>query len=169
MCVCTEDDEGLDPDIAAVMPQFYVKDCNLTTEVVLSVQRSWNKIMHGTSMNYLHLKSSEGFQYEDAIDWFGQTFFINLYEAYPAVISLFHIHLKEMGRIFVVKFDSIVKLLDEPEKCAAVLEALAKTHSQYGVHAVQYGIFGDILFLTLRNTLKSDYTDYTHTSWIKVC
>lgn len=167
-CVCADPDQ-LDPDLDAVMPKFYVNNAILSSEVILSAQRSWNKIMQGTSMNYIYLKSTDGFLYTDAIDWFGHTFFITLFEQYPSIIPLFHIHIVEISKMFVLKFDSIVKLLDDPEQCLVTLETLARTHSQYGVHAIQYGIFGDVFMLTLRNTLKSDYTDYTHTSWIKVC
>lgn len=167
-CVsCTEPD-GMDPDLLAALPKFYISNPKLTIEVISSVQRSWNKIMHGTSRNYLYLKSTEGFAHSDSISWFGHTFFINLFESYPGVIPLFHMHISDLGKIVVNKFDSIIALLPATDKCATVLEDLARTHATYGVRAIQYGLFVDVFLLTLKNVLKSDYTDYTENSWIKV-
>lgn len=136
-CVsCTETDT-MDPDLLAALPKFYIRNPKLSSEVISSVQRSWNKIMHGTSRNYLYLKSMEGFIHPDSVSWFGHTFFINLFESYPGVIPLFHLHISDLGTIVVHKFDSIIDLLPSVEKCTAVLEDLARTHATYGVRAIQ--------------------------------
>jgi hemoglobin-like flavoprotein len=37
-----------------------------------------------------------------------------------------------------------------------------------GVHAVEYGIFGDSLLFALRDCLQDEYTAYTESCWIKV-
>jgi hemoglobin-like flavoprotein len=167
-CVSCSESDSMDPDLLAALPNFYVNDPKLTSEVISSVQRSWNKIMHGTSRNYLYLKGTEGFPHEDSLSWFGHTFFINLFESYPSVIPLFNMHISDLGKVVVNKFDSIVALLPTLPKCATVLEDLARTHATYGVRAIQYGLFVDVFLLTLKNVLKADYTDYTEGSWIKV-
>ena len=167
-CVTCSDGDGMDPDLLAALPNFYINNPKLSSEVISSVQRSWNKIMHGTSRNYLYLKSTDGFSHEDSLSWFGHTFFINLFESYPSVIPLFNMHISDLGKVVVNKFDSIISLLLTLDKCGTILEDLARTHATYGVRAIQYGLFVDVFLLTLKNVLKADYTDYTESSWIKV-
>jgi hemoglobin-like flavoprotein len=167
-------DDAIDPDVAALMPTFFVlqpganQHHRLSEETVMSVQRSWNKIMMGTARNYLYLKSTPGFIYTDSLDWFGQTFFVNLFEHYPSIIPLFTVHMSEMGRVLVIKMGEIVDLLTEPPRCTAAVTELAREQSLLGVHAVHYGMFAEIFLITLKNTLKEDYSDYAHTSWVKV-
>lgn len=176
-CVCLDpssSDDAIDPDVAALMPSFFASQPGaqhlqrLSEETVMSVQRSWNKIMMGTARNYLYLKSTPAFIYTDSLDWFGQTFFVNLFEHYPSIIPLFTVHMSELGRVLAIKMGEIVDLLTDPPKCSAILIELAREYSLLGVHAVHYGMFAEIFLITLKNTLKEDYSDYAHTSWVKV-
>ncbi len=95
-------------------------------------------------------------------------FYQNLFEADPALRSLFHADLGEQGAKLTQMLGAAVAGLDEPETLAPVLQALARRHTGYGVRPEHYATVGAALLRTLEQGLGTAFTPPVRAAWAEV-
>ena len=64
--------------------------------------------------------------------------------------------------------NKLLTCLEDSNEIHASLMEIAIALASRGVHAVQYGIFGEALLLTLHDCLKDEFTPYMKSCWVKV-
>lgn len=165
-CFCLEDNEEKPVN---VYPEYYISNPEITPEDLNAVRKSWRKIIDSTSLNFKRLKGGDSkFSFGSGGEWLGNVFFENLFELHPAAIYLFPVDTSRSSSNFTRRLTELLDTVERPNDIYMALMELAVKHAKYGVHAVQYGIFGTVLFKSLRTCLGEEYTDYVSTSWIKV-
>eukprot|EP01039_Chlorochromonas_danica_P007185 gene7185-7952_t len=100
--------------------------------------------------------------------YFGNQFFLRLLEVHPTSKGLFTGGTMSRGETFVKMISFIIDKLDNDERLAKTLETLINSHVRMGVRSSEFGVFGEVLFFTLKKVLGEEYTPAAHQAWIKV-
>ncbi len=95
-------------------------------------------------------------------------FYQNLFEADPALRSLFHTDLGEQGAKLTQMLAAAVAGLDDLEALVPVLQALARRHTGYGVRPEHYATVGAALLRTLEQGLGETFTAPVRAAWGEV-
>jgi len=164
----TEAEKAQDKAVVKLMQPAYYCSIPLTVEDSARAKASWDHIVNNTSPLFLELKAKgELLEFEKAEEWFHKTFYRRLFDVHPLAQHMFR-DPSAQGKFLVALFSFIFTSLEDNEKFDQILVRLAKSHSDKGVKAVEYGIIGSVLFWTLEHTLgPSIYDADTHLAWTK--
>lgn len=164
----TEAEKVQDAAVVKLMqPTYYIKD-PLTSEDTIRAKDSWAHIINNTSPRFAELKAKGELQeFEKAEDWFHKSFYARLFDVHPLSKQMFRDPASQ-GKFLVALFSFIFTSLEDTAKFDSKLKHLAKSHSDKGVKAVEYGVIGSVLFWTLEHTLGATIYDVeTHLAWTK--
>lgn len=92
-------------------------------------------------------------------------FYDNLFEANPALRSMFSSSRQRQSRKFLQSLRLIVNSLDEPERSIEVLEQLGERHKGYGVQSHHYELAGGVLIATLAQLFGKDFGGQMREAW----
>ena len=95
-------------------------------------------------------------------------FYQNLFEADPALKSLFNGDMQAQGKKLLDMITIAVNKLTELDVLVPVLQNLGKRHVGYGVKDTHYDTVGAALIKTLGQGLGSSFTQEVKDAWIKV-
>jgi hemoglobin-like flavoprotein len=95
-------------------------------------------------------------------------FYQNLFEADPALKSLFNGDMQAQGKKLLDMITIAVNKLTELDVLVPVLQNLGKRHAGYGVKDAHYDTVGTALVKTLGQGLGSGFTQEVKDAWIKV-
>ena len=151
-----------------LMPNYYIKNVEVTDDDVNFARNSWTKIRLDTAPNFLMKKNSLDND-TTCLIWFSEVFYERLFEVSPPSRPLFKNNLQRQGKMLVGLITTSLGLLNSIDKLVPTLIDLASRHTKYGVVASQYGTLGDVLFWTLRHCLGEDsFNNDTATAWVKI-
>mmetsp|Transcript_12682 Transcript_12682/g.14278 ORF Transcript_12682/g.14278 Transcript_12682/m.14278 type:complete len:148 (+) Transcript_12682:34-477(+) len=92
-------------------------------------------------------------------------FYRHLFETAPQVVALFHgVDMSQQGDMLLNMIGEAVKLIGQP-KLEAVLKAVGRRHSKYGVEESMYGLVGAALLWTLEQGLGKEWTGEVKEAW----
>jgi hemoglobin-like flavoprotein len=165
-CVCFSDNVSSQDASSSVYPSFYVTCYNFTVEDLNCVRDSWSKIENATGLHFIKLKSSPDFKYSSLMKYFWDNFLDKLHDRYPSISNL--LLSSECTCRFMKTIGNILDIMDNSNEIHTALIGIALHHAKNGVHAIQYGLFGEIFLQTLQHCLAFQFTEYTKESWIKV-
>ncbi len=96
----------------------------------------------------------------------GRLFYARLFDRAPETRALFRQDAEAQADKLTRTLDFVVEHLDEPERMAPEMRALARRHVHYGAEPAHYGVLGEALLWALRETLGSDgFDDPTRDAW----
>lgn len=165
-CVCTELDS--ETPLTSVLPLYYTEDHSLTSEDVAAIRSSWEKIISSTGSHFSKLKRNKTTKHSSCSALFGESLFDRLVDIHPAAAYLFKSPIDKHVPVFVAKLSEILATIENSTAVHTLLINLAVAHSKIGVHAIQYGIFGECLFHALYFALQEEFTAYVCEAWVKV-
>lgn len=97
----------------------------------------------------------------------GDVFYSNLFAAQPRLRNMFPNDMQQQYQKLVDMISFMVQQLDQPERLAGEIKAMAERHIGYGVKPQQYETVGKTLLLTLRQGLGNDWNPALEKAWIK--
>lgn len=162
------DNESITPTAALMLPAYYVEHDILSDSEISLIHQSWTHITCGSGAEYLRLKSFGNFAFASCADWFSDVLHTRLFDVHPASDDVFQSGCSSHQVAVVNTLGLIIRQLSEEGNATPLLHAIADRHSLAGVKAVEYGIFGDVLFYSLRVVLCDDYTPATDQAWKKM-
>jgi hemoglobin-like flavoprotein len=95
-------------------------------------------------------------------------FYVNLFEADPALRSLFRGDMHRQGERLMSMLGGAVKMLDKPAALLPVLRSLGARHAGYGVAPGHYASVGTALLTTLEQGLGEAWTADLKQAWTAV-
>ena len=155
---------------------------------------TWRKVIGNKAVGYLQLKKERPDETpcSTSMEFFANRLMIRLYEVHPVSHSMFKKTTLKQGTLVMNMISLLVKEMDNEEVFHKHCMMLATSHAKFGVRATEcksylcsyvllyivsnavslcyalVGIFGEVLFWTLRLVLGSeDYDFVCHTAWIK--
>jgi methyl-accepting chemotaxis protein len=121
----------------------------MTANQISLVQKSWQKVLHDVPQT-------------------AEIFYTTLFEMDPSLKALFPSDIVEQSKKLIAIFDTLVNLLDKPNKLISTVQELGIKHLQYGVEPEHYDTAGAALLKTLAQGLGEDFTTLTKKAWIAV-
>ena len=159
------EDESITPIAALMLPSYFVEDVFLSDLDLSLIHQSWKHIICGSGVEYLRVKAFSNFDFTSCTDWFSDVLHTRLFDVHPASDDVFQSGCSSHQVAVVNTLSLILRQLSEEGSATEVLHAIADKHSLVGVKAVEYGIFGDVLFYSLRVVLRDEYTAATDAAW----
>ncbi len=95
-------------------------------------------------------------------------FYKNLFEADPALQSLFKGNMEQQGAKLMQMIGAAVGKLDDLPTLVPIVQQLGKRHAGYGVQDADYGTVGGALLKTLSQGLGDGFTPATQAAWTEV-
>jgi hemoglobin-like flavoprotein len=92
-------------------------------------------------------------------------FYARLFELNPDLRKLFTIDIREQGHKLMDILGFAIAGLDSLDELTPALEALGQRHVGYGVEDSHYETVGAALLWTLKQALKTEYTDEINQAW----
>jgi methyl-accepting chemotaxis protein len=121
----------------------------MTANQISLVQKSWQKVLHSAPQT-------------------AEIFYTTLFEMDPSLKALFPSDIVDQSKKLIVIFDSLIKLLDKPNKLTPAVQELGVKHRQLGVKPEHYDTAGAALLKTLAQGLGEDFTTLTKKAWTAV-
>eukprot|EP01039_Chlorochromonas_danica_P007517 gene7517-8314_t len=159
---------SFDTIFAYLTPIYYTTEplLDLEKEVVI---KTWKEIINNRAAEFWRIKKeTPNIPCKSPIQYFGNQFFIRLLEVNPTCKGMFTGGTMSRGETFVKMISFIVDKLEDDDRLARTLETLVNSHCRMGVKAVEFSVFGDVLFFTLKKVLGPEYTPIAHGGWVKV-
>ena len=98
----------------------------------------------------------------------GSTFYKNLFEAAPAVKSLFSSNISEQAKKLMDVVQHAVEALDNFDKIVPTLHQLGKKHAAYGAKPEHFPIVRDVLIQTFKEIIGEEFTKEMEAAWFTV-
>ncbi|MDT9000680.1 globin family protein [Paucibacter sp. APW11] len=95
-------------------------------------------------------------------------FYKNLFDAQPALRTLFLSPIGEQGMRLMQMLAAAVALLDQPEQLRPILHKLGARHQGYGVQDWHYAAVGEALLKTLAQGLGESFGAQQRQAWSQV-
>jgi hemoglobin-like flavoprotein len=152
------------------MPIYYTSTPLLPHEKDRAI-KCWKSISNGQAPEYFRLKTTDPVNTpcKTPMDFFGNRFYRRLLEVHPTCQSMFTKSTMKQGTLLLRMISFAISELDNDEKFEKTYRTLAQSHNRVGVKAVEYGIFGEVLFWTLKIVTGGDvYDSVCHSGWIKI-
>eukprot|EP00599_Poterioochromonas_sp_BG-1_P003104 CAMPEP_0173154926 /NCGR_PEP_ID=MMETSP1105-20130129/13778_1 /TAXON_ID=2985 /ORGANISM="Ochromonas sp., Strain BG-1" /LENGTH=220 /DNA_ID=CAMNT_0014071209 /DNA_START=131 /DNA_END=793 /DNA_ORIENTATION=- len=152
-----------------VLPIYYTK-LPLLPHCKEKLIAGWKKISANKAEGFYKLKAEHPEQVPcpTPMVFFANRMVMRLCEVHPVCNSMFKKSTLKQGTLILNMFTALIKEIENPEAFNKYLKMLALSHIKLGVRATEFGIFGEVLFWTLRVVLgNEDYDLVTHTAWIK--
>jgi hemoglobin-like flavoprotein len=150
-------------------PSYYVEP-EVNGDDIKRVRNTWQLIIEDNGVEYQAQKST--LPYTSCWAWFYNSFYDHLFEVAPEFRPLFKNDIATQGKALVSMVSTMVGLFNNMHTHHATekstLDGLAKRHVGYGVNCQHYGIFGEVIFWTLKKVLGVEYTEDVHRSWVNV-
>jgi methyl-accepting chemotaxis protein len=121
----------------------------MTPKLISLVQKSWGKVLLITPQAT-------------------NIFYTTLFEMDPSLKSLFPNESSDQGENLISILDTIVNLLDNPEKLTATVHDLGAQHVMNGAEPEHYDTIGAALLKTLAKSLGDDFTEPVKKAWTTV-
>lgn len=156
-------------DIVKLMMPVYYNDEKVGADEKESAANVWKAILNNNAPEFLRQKKIDPkFPHPSAIVYFYNSFYARLFDIHPLAKELFR-DVKSQGK-FLVKMISLSLSEDQdPKKYESTLIKLAEVHNDRGVKAVEYGLVGEVLFWSIRQTVgPTMYTYDVHQAWVKI-
>lgn len=152
-----------------LMPVYYTTAHLLPHEKEIAV-KAWKEIANARAKEFWRVKNlnPDAVTCKTPMEYFGNQFFLRLFDTHPTCRSLFAKGSMKEGQALLRMMSFIVSEIDNEEKLEKNLTTLAHSHNKMGVKAVEYGLFGEVLFATLKKCLGEEYDQATHAAWIKI-
>lgn len=97
---------------------------------------------------------------------FGVRFYERLFKEHPEVVPMFKRNSSgAQQKMFAQKLAAIVDAVEDPALLKSELEAVSRSHSQYGVRPEMYDWVGAILLSTLAEAVGSAWNADTERAW----
>jgi hemoglobin-like flavoprotein len=93
-------------------------------------------------------------------------FYRELFALEPGLRILFRGNLLEQGRTLMQTIGACVRLLEQPERLAPMLQELGQRHTAFGVAVRDYDSFGLALIRTLEVALGPAFNNEVRAAWI---
>ncbi len=101
---------------------------------------------------------------------FAAGFYANLFAEYPETRALFFgTDLEGQHRLLASALALLVESLDDEARLAGALRVLGTRYAGFGVSAVHYGIFAEVLLRTLEVQLGDAWTHAARQAWVDAC
>jgi hemoglobin-like flavoprotein len=148
---------------------WYFQKGVLTSEDLSTARKSWKLIRDNKSPEYIAnariLPPSCGI-------WTCSLFYKHLFEVAPETVVLFKgIDMESQAMMLLQMISYLIGYPqddDDDGSYTIILRNLATRHVGYGVKAHQFGIMGEVLLVTLKRVLGSEFTEETSKAWIRV-
>ena len=96
---------------------------------------------------------------------FARTFYSKLFEAAPAVRSMFPEDLELQARKLTMALDTIVANLENPETNAHMLAELGRRHANYGARPEHYHLVIETMIASMREVLGGEGDEKVLQEW----
>ena len=96
----------------------------------------------------------------------GLLFYSKLFEAAPAVRSLFKPDITEQANKLVTILGYVVTKLDRMEELLPEVQKLGAKHNQYGAEPAHYEVVGQCLIATLKEGMGQNWTAEVQDAWV---
>lgn len=160
--------QQLEDSIRLIMPVYYTEAAPTPYEIDLALH-SFNHIRDDTSTRYFEMKADPKFLYDSCLEWFYHSFYERLFDVQPQTRVLFSKIGTSQGHGLAMLINVSLRQLKKPDEFRESMKDLAKQHFERNVKAVEYGMFGDILFWALHHVLPPDvFNIETERAWIKI-
>ena len=153
--------------VVLVTPKYFVTD-EVKDDDIHLCRTSWRKLIDGSAAEFRLKKNTAEFANISCLTWFYRTFYQRLFDVNPSARHFFVEDAESQGRLLMGIISTILNQLKDHAKFQGILTSLAHVHSERGIRAMQYGLFGNVLFWTLSYCLGADYDDFTSLAWIRV-
>ena len=150
-------------------PSYYVEPI-ITDDVIKTVRKSWQYIIEDTGQEYLTKKLQ--IDATSCWAWFYMSFYDRLFTKLPEIKSLFIHDASTQGKALIGMISLTLGLANitntNIEEERKNFEKLAVRHVYYGVTIEHYGVFGEVLFLTLQEVLGDDFDEDVKQAWLHI-
>ncbi|MDJ0713976.1 MAG: globin domain-containing protein [Prochloraceae cyanobacterium] len=104
-----------------------------------------------------------------SIDRFASSFYDNLLKAHPEFQNLFkHSDMAEQKKMLAGILILVIRNWQRPQMLASTLKRLGARHVRYGALSEYYLLFGEVLLLTFKQYLGSDWDREMEQAWSEV-
>eukprot|EP01039_Chlorochromonas_danica_P006262 gene6262-6903_t len=159
---------SFDQILAFVTPIYYTTQPLLPFEKEVVI-KTWKDIINCRAAEFWKKKKEDPtIPCKSPPQYFGNQFFLRLLEVHPTCKGLFTGGTMSRGETFVKMISFIIDKLGDDDRLARTLETLINSHCRMGVRSMEFGVFGEVLFFTLKKVLGEEYTPTAHQAWIKV-
>jgi hemoglobin-like flavoprotein len=146
----------------------YFREPLPNSDDIKRIRHSWQLIIEDNGVEYQAQKSVV--PYSSCWAWFYNSFYERLFQVAPETRPLFKNDIAAQGKSLVGMISVMIGLFNNMHMHSATekstLDGLAKRHVGYGVDCKHYGVFGEVLFWTLKKVLGSECSDEVQTSWL---
>lgn len=151
-----------------VMPVYYTEVAPTPHEIDLALT-SFNHIRDDTSTRYIEMRKDPNFRFDSCLKWFYHKFYERLFDVQPQTRVMFSKISPHQGHGLAMMITLSLRQLKNPPDFRESMIALARRHFERSVKAIEYGIFGDVLFWTLYHVLPPEAFDgETERAWVKI-
>ena len=154
--------------VTYLMPLFYMKNAQLDSSDIVTVQDSWSLIVEDKCTHYEECRKAGRTDQPSALVWFFTEFYGRLFDVHPSVKPLFKSDAKVQGRKLVSMISFLIRLMDlDVDAVHSQLKSLARMHCAIGVLSNQYALMMDTLLWTLQHCLGTEVFMPARISWLK--
>lgn len=152
----------------AMMPVYFVNEAQVTRSDVEIASLSWKLILNDAATPFIQAKEAGVCKYQSSLEWFGDLFYERFFDVYPLGKPMFSGCPHAQGKLLVMMISTILRQITSPRTFRTSMVQLAVKHTEWGVKPIEYGVFGEVLFWTLRTTLGSGFDQSVELAWIKI-
>jgi hemoglobin-like flavoprotein len=161
--------------VILLMPTYYTPS-QVTHRDITLAQASWNLILSNKSIEFVSQNSSSP-QFQElyqgkCLNWFTDLFYQRFFDIHPIAKTLFFtnnnslIRKEKLTRQVSLIISLTLSQKKDGKKFLKLMRELAMSHCHRGVHPIEYGIMGNVLFHTLQKCLGNfQYGDVTDQAW----
>jgi hemoglobin-like flavoprotein len=158
--------------VILLMPTYYTPSPVASRDITLA-QASWNLILGNKSIEFLTQNTSPEFhdRYQGkCLHWFTDLFYQRFFDIHPIAKTLFLSNTFEKNNEKLSRQISLIISLTlsqrkDQKKFRKLMRELAMSHCHRGVHPIEYGIMGHVLFYTLQKCLGVQYSEIVSQAW----
>jgi hemoglobin-like flavoprotein len=160
------DDDDKEPVLK--FPWYHVKEA-VTSEDIANARASWALVQENRAEAYNRLPKRERSHQASCGYYYCTQFYKHVFDKCPESKVLFkNTDMEGQAMMLFRMITFLIGRIDEGEALAGTLKGLAVRHVGYGVKSRFYGIFGEVLLMTLEEVLGTDFTAEVSQAWIRI-
>lgn len=131
---------------------------------------AWRILSCDESVEFKRMKKEDPkLPCDTCVEYFGQEFYRRLLKVHPTCQPMFTKSTLHQGQLLSRMIGFMVTLMENESLVQRELLKLAERHNRIGVRAVEYGLFGEVLFFALKKSLGSEVFNHkAHRGWTKL-